>query len=304
LSGTASVSLHIEPALQLLLYGVAGPQLSLTTGLDFNANTATTPWWTLTAPLEVDASLTAPDLGLSSGNLVLYQKNPPFLIAQATTAPAAPPPAPPAPKVPSSGPTLIYQFDTAGNESEDLSFDDWAAATGQDADTEATLPTDLSSYRCVVLDLNQSFASGDEAALSSYLQAGGTILVLGEHTDYGGDFDNADSALNAMVGDLGSTITLNDDDNDQGDTYTSNIDSSPLTSGVSLIAYNWASSLSLSSTAEELVASADDSYSLIAAQPVGGGTIVVSGDSNVFSDNSDGFYDEADNGQLVDDLCP
>ena len=73
---------------------------------------------------------------------------------------------------------------------------------------------------------------------------------------------------------------------------------------MSLIAYNWASSLSLSSTAEELVASADDSYSLIAAQPVGGGTIVVSGDSNVFSDNSDGFYDEADNGQLVDDLCP
>jgi hypothetical protein len=186
LSGTASVSLHIEPALQLLLYGVAGPQLSLTTGLDFNANTATTPWWTLTAPLEVDASLTAPDLGLSSGNLVLYQKNPPFLIAQATTAPAAPPPAPPAPKVPSSGPTLIYQFDTAGNESEDLSFDDWAAATGQDADTEATLPTDLSSYRCVVLDLNQSFASGDEAALSSYLQAGGTILVLGEAVGFSG----------------------------------------------------------------------------------------------------------------------
>ena len=206
--------------------------------------------------------------------------------------------------MPASGPSLIYQYDTAGSPDDgDLDFANWAGATGQDADVEDTLPSDLDTYRCVALDLNQSFNDGDEGQLAGYLQAGGTILALGEHSD-GDRLDAADAALNSMLGDLGVSITINDDSNDYGDTVTSNIGSSPLTSGVSSIGYNWASSLSLSGSAQELVGSADDSYSLIAEQSAGGGTMIVSGDSNAFSDNNDGFYGDDNNGQLVSNMCP
>jgi hypothetical protein len=72
ITADARAGAHIEPALQALLYGVAGPQLSVTTGLDLTASTAATPWWTLDAPLNLNASLTAPVLDLKSGNLLLY----------------------------------------------------------------------------------------------------------------------------------------------------------------------------------------------------------------------------------------
>jgi hypothetical protein len=177
-------------------------------------------------------------------------------------------------------------------------------ATGEQAVTAAALPSDLSSYRCVVLDLNESFADGDEAALASYLREGGTVLALGEHTDYGGNFDAADAALNALAGDLGSHISLDDDELDGEDTVTANIDSSPLTDGVSYLGYNWASSLSVGAPAQDLVESADDSSTLVAAEPLDGGTFVMSGDSNFFSDENDGFFANYDNAALVDDLCP
>jgi len=71
-SSDAGAAAHLEPALQALLYGVAGPQLSLTTGLDFKADTTSNPWWTLRSPLEIQGSLTAPTLDLKSGKLTLY----------------------------------------------------------------------------------------------------------------------------------------------------------------------------------------------------------------------------------------
>jgi hypothetical protein len=81
ITADAHASAHIEPALQALLYGVAGPQLSVTTGLDFTASTAATPWWTLDAPFNLNASLTAPVLDVKSGNLVLYRNT--FHVANA-----------------------------------------------------------------------------------------------------------------------------------------------------------------------------------------------------------------------------
>jgi hypothetical protein len=42
---------------------------------------------------------------------------------------------------------------------------------------------------------------------------------------------------------------------------------------------------------------------LVAAEPVGEGLLVVSGDTNVFSDFSDDGYAEHDNGKLVANLC-
>ena len=263
----------------------------------------------MTAPLTVTASLQAPDVDLSTPTLTLYRHT--FDVAHAsgsfpgtttttTTTSTTPTPT----TVPTSGPTLVDLEDTAADpDNGDQSFDDWSNATGQEADVENALPQSLSGYRCVVLDLNQSLADGDRAELTSFLQGGGTVIALGDHSD-GDGFDNADAALNGLANPLGLGLSLNDDSNDQGDTVTTNVDSSPLTAGVSSIGYNWASSVAISGSAREIVASADDSYSLIGAQSVDGGTFVMSGDSNAFTDNNDGFYTDDDNGVLVSNLCP
>jgi hypothetical protein len=73
ITGNASASAYLEPAIQALLYGIAGPQLSLNTGLDFNADTTKNPWWSLDAPLSINASLTSPTLDLNSPDLLLYK---------------------------------------------------------------------------------------------------------------------------------------------------------------------------------------------------------------------------------------
>jgi hypothetical protein len=49
---------------------------------------------------------------------------------------------------------------------------------------------------------------------------------------------------------------------------------------------------------------AEGSATLIGEQAIGPGTFVMSGDSNLFTDNNDGFYTEYNNGQLVTNLCP
>ena len=74
-------SATVEPALQVLLYGVAGPQLGVSSGLAFNANTTSTPWWTLSVPLTVNAAFVSPTLDLDSKPLTLYSHS--FNVAQA-----------------------------------------------------------------------------------------------------------------------------------------------------------------------------------------------------------------------------
>ena len=72
-SANGSADADVEPALQMLLYDVGGPQLGVKAGLEFSADTTQDPWWTLTAPFSVDASLVAPSLDLDSGELTLYE---------------------------------------------------------------------------------------------------------------------------------------------------------------------------------------------------------------------------------------
>jgi hypothetical protein len=72
-SADASAGASVKPALQMLLYGVGGPELGVRAGLEFEADTTKDPWWTLTAPFSVDASLVAPSLDLDSGDLTLYE---------------------------------------------------------------------------------------------------------------------------------------------------------------------------------------------------------------------------------------
>jgi hypothetical protein len=227
-----------------------------------------------------------------------------------TATPTAPISTPPTVSIPTVGPTLVDLEQTALNADDGGDrFDDWSSATGEPVDVENALPSEVTGYRCVVLDLNQAFASGEEAELASYLAAGGTVVALGEHSGGADDgFDDADQALNGMAQSLGAGLSLDDDALDPGPTVTYNIDSSPLTSDVDAFGYNWATSVSISGNAQPLVESADDSYTLIGSATIGAGTFVMAGDTDAYADSSedyDGyFYENDDNGTLVRNMCP
>jgi GDSL-like Lipase/Acylhydrolase family len=239
-------------------------------------------------------------------NLLLRDSSIPKQMPIPSTPPPSPPPPPPPPPtpVPSIGPTLIYEANTAANPFDgDRNFGEWQASTGQSVQVELSLPSDISSYRCVVLLLNRSFAATDASELAGYLQLGGRVIAIGEHSG-NPEFEAADQTINQLTGTLGVGLSLNDNSYDSGDTVTSNIAASPVTEGVSTLGYNWASTVAVSGLAQRTVATADDLETLIGEQNVGSGMFFLSGDSNLFSDNNNGFYSEYGNKQLVADLCP
>ena len=238
-------------------------------------------------------------------NLLLRDSRIPKQMPVPSPPPPPPPPLPPPlPPVPSIGPTLIGEANTAANAFDgDRNFAEWQTSTSQGVQVETTLPGDISSYRCVVLLLNQSFDPNEASELANYMQRGGRVLAIGEHSG-NPQFEVADQAINQLAGALGVGLSLDDDSYDEGDTVTSVIAPSPLTEAVAAVGYNWASTITFSDAAQQIVATADGYNTLIGEQSVGPGAFFVSGDSNLFSDNNDGFYSEYGNSQLVADLCP
>lgn len=216
----------------------------------------------------------------------------------------SPPPPPPSPQVvPSRGPTVVYDGATAmGSQDGDLTFYEWEEATGEKTEVTDVLPNSLSSYRCVVLLVNEQLEAQEDNLLAGYLRSGGTIIAIGEHEGFG--FDEADATLNSFASSLGVGLSLNDDELDYGEQVTTNIHSSPLTAGVYALGDNWVSSVSVSGPAQPLVDSSEGSATLVGTQAVGSGRFFMAGDSNMFSDNSYGAYFFYDNGQFVRDLCP
>ena len=81
LSANAEVAANLTPTVDVLIYGVAGPEIALKAGLDLAADTTADPWWTLTAPVDLTARLTIPTLKLSSPTLTVYQHS--FLLDEA-----------------------------------------------------------------------------------------------------------------------------------------------------------------------------------------------------------------------------
>jgi len=96
LTANAHVAGNLTPTVDVLLYGLAGPEIALKAGLDLEADTSANPWWTLTAPVDLTASLTVPDLDLSSPTLHVYQHT--FTLATAG-GPLGGTPPPPHPSV-------------------------------------------------------------------------------------------------------------------------------------------------------------------------------------------------------------
>lgn len=72
LSASADVQANVTPTVDVLFYGLAGPQVALQTGIDFSADTTQNPWWALTIPVNLTASIAIPPLDLTSPALTLY----------------------------------------------------------------------------------------------------------------------------------------------------------------------------------------------------------------------------------------
>ncbi len=84
-TATAAAEAGIAPEFNLLVYGIAGPQLNLRGYARFDADTTATPWWVLRAGFSAGAHLVVPALNLAVGDpsIINYSK----VLAQASTAP-------------------------------------------------------------------------------------------------------------------------------------------------------------------------------------------------------------------------
>ncbi|OLE23372.1 MAG: hypothetical protein AUG44_22405 [Actinobacteria bacterium 13_1_20CM_3_71_11] len=75
-STSADVTASVGPRLQLFLYGLAGPYLSVDASIDLAVNPPATPWWTLTGGLDAGAGIAFPALDFDQGNpsILHYRK--------------------------------------------------------------------------------------------------------------------------------------------------------------------------------------------------------------------------------------
>ena len=80
-SGSATLGAKLSPTIEMLLYGVAGPEVAFNAGLRLDAATDTDPAWTLKAPVSLTAKLDVPVLDISTGTLTVFEHS--FLLAQA-----------------------------------------------------------------------------------------------------------------------------------------------------------------------------------------------------------------------------
>jgi len=199
-----------------------------------------------------------------------------------------------------SGKILVYSGEGALNEG----YVKFGAAAVKPVDTLGALPQDLSRYDCIVLPINgnnaPAFSAATLTALNGYVNGGGRIIALAEWAPFAGSI----VAMNGLATALGADLAVVSASIDLGFNTTLNIDASPFTVGVNSIRY--------AATSEVAVTVGPDAHSLvrsiggttfIGVDRIGSGVFVLSGDSNVFSDNSANGYPNHDNGVLVRNIC-
>jgi hypothetical protein len=196
---------------------------------------------------------------------------------------------------------LVY----SGNDGLNVGYTHFGSAVGLPVQTSTTLPADLSSYACIVLTLNRTaFSSEATAALSDYVHNGGHLLALADNAV----FPSAVTTMNGLSGALGASMSLTAQSIDPFANVTDQIDATPLTVGVSSVGYAATSAVTVSAdgTARSLVRTRSGGMAprttFMAAQQIGAGTFVLSGDINVLGDGNS-FYADYDNGTLASNLC-
>jgi hypothetical protein len=227
---------------------------------------------------------------------------------EACTNPVAPPPPtppPPPPAVPAAGPTLVFDavndLSAQDYEDGDATYENFAKATGQPAEVTDELPSDIDRYRCTMLLDNVDLSEAQKVVIQGYLNAGGTVLAVG---DWGPGYDAGDEAMNQLAEGLGVSMFFQEDLYDEGFNVTTNILASPFTQGVASIGDGAVTGLDVSAPAQALAYDSTNSVPFIGEQAVDGGTVVMIGDTDVFDDRSSANYEFDDNGQFARNLCP
>jgi hypothetical protein len=196
-------------------------------------------------------------------------------------------------------PTRVLVY--TGNGAQDEGYTQFGQAARATVVTKAGLPANLSRYRCVVLPINRiRFRTRQKAVFAAYLARGGRILALGEHRG----FLAAVKTMNNLAASLGVGLRLKPAFVAPGFHTTRRIDPSSFTRHVRTIRFALTSLLTVvvRGHARSLVET-PEGRPFIGADRMGHGVFVLSGDSNVFSDNSDTGYSKQDNGVLVHNLC-
>jgi hypothetical protein len=201
---------------------------------------------------------------------------------------------------------LVY----TGDSGVDQGYSRFGQAVGLPVEQNPTLPSDLSSYACIVLPINRtSFSPQTTNALVTYVNDGGNLLALGEAAGFLSS--TPIDTMNALSAAVGASMSLTRQLLDIGIQVTTEIDPSPLTVGVSSIGYGSTTGvlIAVDGAAQSLVRTRAGGTAprttFVAAETIGAGTFVLSGDSNVFSDflATPNFYTDHDNGVLAKNLC-
>ena len=198
---------------------------------------------------------------------------------------------------------LVYAGDNAWNNG----YSKFGSAVGRDVDTSVVLPGDLSAYGCIILPANRNgFSTETITALVSFVQTGGKIIAQADQGSPGSSFLGAITNINNLASALGSNLSFEAADIDQGFHVTENIDPSPFTKGVSSIKYAWTSKVLVGTGAHSLVRTEGgltDGTIIIGAEKIGKGWLILCGDLNIFSDFSDTGYTKQSNGMLARNIC-
>jgi hypothetical protein len=103
LTATATAQATVTPVVDVLVDGLAGPRVDLNAGVKLSADSTMSPWWTLSAPIDLGAQLRLDAwlVHLASDRFVVYGAEP--VLADSDQPEGPPPPPPPPPTRPQTG---------------------------------------------------------------------------------------------------------------------------------------------------------------------------------------------------------
>lgn len=153
--------------------------------------------------------------------------------------------------------------------------------TGTTSSLTTTISGNLSFYDLIVVSLPLTPLSTSElGALSSFLSGGGRVAFIGEHGFYAPEANNR---INAAIAALGGSMSLTNTAFDGGlrTTVAGQILNHPLTQGVNTVEYGAPSGIAGVTGGNAFFLSQDLTQVWGAEEAVGGGSIVLLGDSNL-----------------------
>ncbi len=172
-------------------------------------------------------------------------------------------------------PILVYSGNTSMSPSQ--AYKAFGAAAERPISSTTTMPSSLVGNACVLLNLNQAaFNTTQVATLSTYLAAGGRVLMIGENGNF-----VSNTAFRGLATSLGSSLQIQNNTLDSGYRDTLNIDADPLTRDVVKVNYAAAASVTFGAPARSLVRTSGGGSTFMAVEKIGAGELFAFGDWGV-----------------------